>query len=281
METVNSKFFDLPTLLKLDGLNMRKFALSEQSGMVGEYFSMLTELLELSPDVDRALAQFANLNGERDDYKSLDSMISLLTNMGCDKFILDFHSLLDAYEKKGNWREAAVHAKQIKEQFNEFCSQIEISAVTKKPDRLSDITISLSQYIMQLDNEEANRKPLILVVDDSPVILTSVASVLGNDYKVITLAKPTELEKVLQKLTPELFIVDYLMPQLNGFELIPIIRSFPEHTDTPIVFLTSEGTFDNVTAAFALGASDFIVKPFNPDVLRKKIAKYAAKKKPF
>jgi putative two-component system response regulator len=64
------------------------------------------------------------------------------------------------------------------------------------------------------------------------------------------------------------------MPGLNGFELVPIIRNFDKHKDTPIIFLTSEGTIDNVTAALALGACDFTVKPFNPEVLREKIAKH-------
>ena len=71
------------------------------------------------------------------------------------------------------------------------------------------------------------------------------------------------------------------MPELNGFDLIPIIRSFKEHKDTPIVFLTSKRTIDNVTAALALGASDFIAKPFNPDFLREKIKKYIVRKKSF
>ena len=149
------------------------------------------------------------------------------------------------------------------------------------PDGLPDLTISLSEYITRLDEEEANRKPLILIVDDSPVILKAVSAVLSDDYKVFMLEKPTELERVLQKLTPELFILDYQMPELNGFDLIPIIRNFDEHKNTPIVFLTSEGSFDNVTAAIARGISDFIVKPFKPDVLREKIAACIVKKKLF
>ena len=76
-------------------------------------------------------------------------------------------------------------------------------------------------------------------MDDSPVILQAVSAVLSNDYTLFTITKPTELEKVLQKLTPELFILDYKMPELNGFELIQIIRGFDEHEDTPINLLNS------------------------------------------
>jgi len=127
--------------------------------------------------------------------------------------------------------------------------------------------------------ETGNNALIILAVDDSPVILKSVSSVLGDKYKVFTLPKPTELEKVLEKLTPDLFLLDYMMPEISGFDLIPIIRSYGKHKKTPIIFLTSEGTMDNVTAAVALGACDFVVKPFHPDVLREKIAKHIVRTK--
>ena len=281
METANNAFFDLPALLRRDDLHTRKLVKSGRSGTVGEYFGMLSELLAHAPRVDSALAKFAAFNSDIEDYRSVDGMANLLTDLGCDRFILDFHALLDSYGKKGNWRAAAVRAGQLGEEFPAFHGLIKSARVAARPKNLPDDNISLAEYIKLLDEEEANRKPLILAIDDSPVILQSVSAVLSGDYKVFMLPKPTELEKVLQKLTPELFIIDYKMPEISGFELIPIIRGLDEHKDTPIVFLTSEGTFENVTAALALGASDFIVKPFNPDKLREKIAKYIVKKKQF
>ena len=281
MEANKNEFFDLSILLKQDELKIRRLAASGRSITVDGYFCMLSDLIRRVPGVERALLNFADCNGDRDDYRDLDNMIMLLNNMGCDRFILDFHSLLDTYGKKGNWREAAVWAKRILDEFSAFYSQIIEAKIAAKPDNLPDVTLSLKQYIKHLDEEEANRKLLILAVDDSPVILKTVLFILSNDYKVFTLTKPTELEKVLQKLTPELFLLDYQMPELNGFDLVSIIRGFEEHKDTPIVYLTSAGTFDNVTAAIALGACDFIVKPFKPDVLREKIAKHIIKKKMF
>jgi len=129
--------------------------------------------------------------------------------------------------------------------------------------------------------ETVNSKPVIIAVDDSPAILKAVSSVLDGEYKVFTLSKPAELEKVLLKINPDLFLLDYKMPEISGFDLIPVIRGFEEHKDTPIIFLTSEGTVDNVTAAMALGACDFVVKPFKPDVLRGKILKHITHKSSF
>jgi len=124
--------------------------------------------------------------------------------------------------------------------------------------------------------KEDDAKPCILAVDDAPDILKSIFFELRGDYTVFTLPKPEMMEDLLQKITPDLFLLDYNMPVLNGFDLIPIIRSFQKHKHTPVIFLTSEGTVDNVSVAIALGACDFIVKPFNPDILREKIAKHIA-----
>jgi DNA-binding response OmpR family regulator len=68
------------------------------------------------------------------------------------------------------------------------------------------------------------------------------------------------------------------MPEMSGFELIPIIRGYEEHKETPIVFLTSEGTVDTLTVALGLGANDFIVKPFMPQQLLDKVAKHIIRK---
>jgi len=122
--------------------------------------------------------------------------------------------------------------------------------------------------------ENIDRKPVILAVDDSPVILKSVSSLLSGDYKVYMLAKSVMLEKVLNQIKPDLFLLDYNMPILNGFELIPIIRSFKEHKNTPIIFLTSESKIDNKTNAAILGACDYIAKPVQPGTLRSRISKH-------
>lgn len=117
-------------------------------------------------------------------------------------------------------------------------------------------------------------KPSILAVDDVTSMLMAINYALRDKYKVYMLSKPQELKEFLQNKTPDLFLLDYNMPVLNGFDLIPIIRGFPEHKNTPVIFLTSEGTADHLTAAIHLGACDFISKPLDTKVLRQKVAKH-------
>jgi DNA-binding response OmpR family regulator len=126
--------------------------------------------------------------------------------------------------------------------------------------------------------DENDYKPCILAVDDAPDILKSVFFALRDEYRVFTLPNPLMLKDLMKKIVPDLFLLDYNMPVMSGFDLIPVIRGFKNHKDTPIVFLTSEGTIDNLSVAVTLGACDFIVKPFEPEALRDRIAKHVVRK---
>jgi len=150
-------------------------------------------------------------------------------------------------------------------------------------------TLLNPNYRQQLQREEDVQnarsvgKPCVLAIDDVPHMLRSIQYALRNRFNVQTLSKPEMLEEFLQKIkvTPELFLLDFNMPGLSGYDVFLRIRELPEHRQTPIIFLTSEGTIDNVTAAINLGASDFVVKPFSSAVLREKVAKHIFKEEYF
>jgi len=115
-------------------------------------------------------------------------------------------------------------------------------------------------------------KPVILAVDDDPSELKSIFYFLQDRYNIYTLPEPEKIKNLLTMITPDLFLLDCQMPVLSGFELVPVIRKIPPHDETPIVFITSAGTIDNISVAMHLGASDFIAKPIDNVVLNEKIA---------
>ena len=125
------------------------------------------------------------------------------------------------------------------------------------------------------DNPSAEEvKKVIITIDDAPEMLRMVYLLLRNDYKVHTLSEPEKLEALLETITPDLFLLDYHMPALTGFDLIPIIRSIEKHKDTPIIFLTVEKSPECIEEATRLGVKDYIIKPIKADVLREKVAKH-------
>ena len=130
------------------------------------------------------------------------------------------------------------------------------------------------QTLDQEDGKTGEARPLILAVDDVPTMLRAVNHALSDRCKVYMLSKSTEVRDFLRKVKPDLILLDYNMPGINGFELVPVIREFSEHQETPIIFMTSEGTVENVSEAMSLGASDFIVKPFSTKDIRSKVATY-------
>ncbi len=128
-----------------------------------------------------------------------------------------------------------------------------------------------------MSRKKETRKPCVLAVDDAAVSLRTISAALEDIYQVIALTKPTMLEEILRTVTPDIFLLDYKMPELSGFDLIPVIRNFEAHKETPIIILTALGTMDKVTSAVGFGACDIIVKPFEPRLLRERIARQLRK----
>jgi putative two-component system response regulator len=123
------------------------------------------------------------------------------------------------------------------------------------------------------------RKPKILCVDDAAFMLQTISTALGDDYEVFTLSKAKGVELFLHNNDPDLILLDYNMPDITGFELVPIIKNIEAHKDTPIIFLTASGDSERVNEAISLGACDFVLKPLKAELLREKITKHIARRK--
>ncbi|MCL2320353.1 MAG: response regulator [Treponema sp.] len=284
--------FDLATLLRFGDLDIRGVASNNRLLPAGEYFKLLSKFTNYAPHVADALAMVAAQGGDQDAFQYLAETKTLLDSIGCKKFTSALDEIIIGC-KQGDKMFAAAGAKRITDDFKRFCARVQAAKRIQQPGTEDannpaheNYSVSygnhpLKKLLQIVDHEEATRKLRILAVDDAPVMLKIITSVLGDEYKVYGMSNPTMLEKFLKQITPDLFLLDYQMPELNGFELIPIIRSFEEHKTTPIIFLTSLGTIDHISAAVALGAVDFMVKPFQAEVLREKIAKHIVRKKLF
>jgi len=280
MENNHTGLFDLQVIMRQGDLNIRRVAAAKPDMTIGVYFDLLQEMLDQAPLLLGDLEMLLSRDSDRYTFKRLAGMVTLLADLGYNKDLVIFDSLLDAYDR-GYSRLTARYAKKIMESFDLLITRVTEARITELPDPDTSDTCpektTLREWISLQFKEERSSKPVIFAIDDSPVILKSVSSLLSSEYKVYMLANPVLLEKTLEHIKPDMFLLDYNMPDINGFELVPIIRRYSAHKDTPIIFLTSEGTVANLTTAIRLGACDFIVKPVQPNVLFEKIAKHITK----
>ncbi|MCL2214979.1 MAG: response regulator, partial [Treponema sp.] len=141
---------------------------------------------------------------------------------------------------------------------------------TPKLVEIIDNHLELKKYNKTSQDDGKNR-PIVLAVDDVVSMLRAIQYALHDSYKVYVLSKSEDVLDFLKTKKPDLILLDYVMPVLNGFDLINIIRSLPDHKHTPIIIITTEGTQEHVNEAISLGASDFIVKPFKSKELNDKV----------
>ena len=105
-------------------------------------------------------------------------------------------------------------------------------------------------------------RPRILIVDDDSDFTQIISSMLlSHGMQIRCLHEPSELLHVLQEFTPDLILLDVMMPVINGFDLCKQLRSMPRWQDTPIVFLTAHSGVDARINAFDAGADDYLPKP--------------------
>lgn len=107
----------------------------------------------------------------------------------------------------------------------------------------------------------------VLVVDDTPDNLALMSSLLRTDYKV-KLASSGEraLEIVAGESKPDLILLDIMMPDVDGYEVLRRLQFNPKTEDIPVIFLTAMSASDDETVGLELGAVDYITKPINPAI---------------
>ncbi|HET6347323.1 MAG TPA: diguanylate cyclase [Myxococcota bacterium] len=112
----------------------------------------------------------------------------------------------------------------------------------------------------------------ILVADDDPSFLKLLAETLGGaGYTVETAADGAQAMEKLRATSPDLLILDVMMPKMNGLEVCRIVKQSAE-AFLPVILVTVKGDVDSKVTGLKLGADDYISKPFNPLELQARVA---------
>jgi signal transduction histidine kinase/CheY-like chemotaxis protein len=115
---------------------------------------------------------------------------------------------------------------------------------------------------------DGHAQATVLVVDDTPVNLTLMADLLSNEHRVRVAVSPQRALDIAQgPRPPDLILLDVMMPVMDGHGVIQILKANPATAHIPVMFLTAKTTIDDEARALALGAQDFISKPFSPPMV--------------
>jgi CheY-like chemotaxis protein len=117
-------------------------------------------------------------------------------------------------------------------------------------------------------------KKLIILVDDNPVNLRIGKNVLSEKYTVATAPSAPKLFSLLENNQPVLILLDIDMPGIDGYEAIKVLKLNHETKDIPVIFLTGMADSKKKKKGLALGAVDYVTKPFEPKTLIACIEKY-------
>jgi CheY-like chemotaxis protein len=122
------------------------------------------------------------------------------------------------------------------------------------------------------------RRARVLVVDDRHANLLALQAVLGDEYDVVFAASGTEaLSTVRAQRDIDLILLDVQMPDMDGFETAQRIKQLEGARDIPIIFVTAIYTEDPfIKKGYQVGGMDYFSKPFDPEILKMKVAVYAS-----
>jgi DNA-binding response OmpR family regulator len=103
----------------------------------------------------------------------------------------------------------------------------------------------------------------VLIVDDEPNIVLSLKFLIAQEgYEVRTAGNGEEALRALAERVPDLVILDVMMPRPDGFEVCQTIRSTPAWREIPVIMLTAKGRDVERQKGLAMGADEYITKPF-------------------
>jgi two-component system alkaline phosphatase synthesis response regulator PhoP len=115
-------------------------------------------------------------------------------------------------------------------------------------------------------------KRRIVIADDDPTIISLVSLRLGlARFEVLSAANGREVLDLIRKNEPLAAILDVRMPECDGLSALDTIKSDPVISNLPVLMLTGERDSQTVMSAMGAGASDYMVKPFNPDRLLERV----------
>jgi len=114
-------------------------------------------------------------------------------------------------------------------------------------------------------------KNSILIVDDENMNLITLTHILIREYTVFAAKNGTNAIKIAKKQLPDLILLDILMPDMDGYEVLSVLKDDENTRKIPVIFISGLVSPEDEEKGLAMGAADYIRKPLKDDVVRQKV----------
>ncbi|RJE81257.1 diguanylate cyclase [Paracoccus sp. JM45] len=122
-------------------------------------------------------------------------------------------------------------------------------------------------------------KPVIMIVDDEISNIEMMAAVLEDDYEICFSRSGTEAMQIAHAASPDLILLDIVMPEMDGYELCRQLKLDPILRDVPVIFTTGLDEPEDEVRGFQAGAIDYVTKPIQPIKLRSRVGNHVELKR--
>lgn len=115
--------------------------------------------------------------------------------------------------------------------------------------------------------------PSCLIVDDSRIVRKVARRIMeGLNYTIDEAEHGRAAEAFCQNTKPDLILLDWYMPEMNGLEFIKVLRAMPGGETPKVIFCTTENNLQHIMEAMAAGANEYVMKPFDEEIIKGKLA---------
>ncbi|MCL2269924.1 MAG: response regulator [Treponema sp.] len=118
----------------------------------------------------------------------------------------------------------------------------------------------------------SSNKKRILIIDDEKINILALAHFLKPQYEIIVAVDGVSALETVEKHLPDLILLDIIMPDMSGFDVIAKLKGSAATKDIPVIFITGLSNASDEATGLSLGAVDYIAKPFNKPLVNARIA---------
>jgi len=116
-----------------------------------------------------------------------------------------------------------------------------------------------------------DEQPRVLLVDDERSNLKILSELLRDEADLILAKSGSQALEKARTLRPDLILLDVMMPDMDGFQVIKELKNYPQNRNTPVIFITAMSDVEDEARGFALGACDYIHKPFHAGLVKARV----------